>query len=106
VKYLVDSDWIIEALRNRPGARALISTLSVDGVAVSVVTFAEVAEGAYLSANPVRELAAVRRFLDGFRIVNVTPSVATRFARERANLRRSGTPIADMDLLIAATALR
>lgn len=106
MSYLVDSDWIIEALRGKPDALSLISTLRVNGVAISVLALAEVSEGAYRSADPRRHLAILQQFLLGFRLISVTPSVARRFAQERADLRRQGTPIADIDLLIAATALR
>jgi predicted nucleic acid-binding protein len=38
-------------------------------------------------------------------VLDVTRPVVTRFAQERASLRRRGSLIADLDLLFAATAL-
>jgi tRNA(fMet)-specific endonuclease VapC len=106
VRYLFDTDRIIDALHGKPEALSLVTTLRLSGVAISVISLAEVSEGAYGAGDPRHKLANLRQFLAGFRVINVTPSVARRFAEERAQLRSIGSPIADLDLLIAATALR
>ena len=43
--YLVDSDWAISYLSNRPNAVALLDRLVEDGLAMSIITYAEVYEG-------------------------------------------------------------
>ena len=65
MSYLVDSDWIIEALRGKPDALSLLATLRGDGVAISVLTLAEVSEGAYRAADRGRQLATLEQFLIG-----------------------------------------
>lgn len=72
---------------------------------MSVISLAELYEGAFAGADPARDLVLARRFLAGFKVLDVTRSIVTRFAQERASLRRRGSLIADSDLLIAATAL-
>lgn len=105
MKYLVDTEWIIDGLAEIPAALGLLYRLSNDGLAVSVVSLCEVLEGAYLAADPERQIRAYRQFLAGYVVLPVTDAIATRFAPIRATLRQKGTMIPDLDLLIAATAI-
>jgi len=102
---LVDSDWIMSGLGARREALDLFASLHGQPLAVSVVTVAEVFEGAYGEPDPEPELAKYRAFLAGFTVLDVTPPVVEVFARIRALLRKQGNLIPDLDLLIAATAL-
>jgi tRNA(fMet)-specific endonuclease VapC len=105
VSFLVDTDWIISGLGGRPAALQLLASLRSQGLAVSVVTVAEVLDGAYGTTDPAATIAAYRTFLVGFARLEVTEPIAAIFARVRAELRSQGNLIPDMDLLIAATAL-
>jgi tRNA(fMet)-specific endonuclease VapC len=105
VKYLFDTDWIIDGLNGSPDAVGLLRSLGRHGGAVSVITLAEIYEGIQAGPDPARDLVVARRFLAGFKILDVTRPIVARFAHERAILRRRGAMIADFDLLIAATAL-
>jgi tRNA(fMet)-specific endonuclease VapC len=105
VRYLIDSDWIIDALIGVPTVVATFNDLRQYGVAVSVITLAEVFEGAYHNPVPTARLADIRRLLAGYTVLDVTEAIGGRFAQERAVLRRQGRMISDLDLLIAATAL-
>ncbi len=102
---LVESDWIIDGLGNRPEALSAIGALRSRGLAVSTVALGEVLEGAYGSTDPHGEVARCHLFLAGFAVLPVSEQVAETFARLRADLRRQGNLIADLDLLIAATAV-
>ena len=103
--YLLDSDWSIQAMRLRPDAVNTIQRLRGGGITVSWVTVAEVYEGAYRSPNPQGLLMAFRRFFSPFTVFNRDNTIAERFGEVRADLRRRGELIPDLDLLIAATAL-
>lgn len=105
MSYLVDSDWIISGIAGRPAAIDLFASLRHDRFAISVVTVAEVLDGAYGGTDSAAMLTACREFLDGFPVLDVTEPVADMFARLRSMLRRRGRLIPDLDLLIAATAL-
>ena len=105
MRYLVDSDWIIDALVGIPVALDTLARLSSDGLAVSIVTIGEVLEGAYLLPDPTPDLDAFRRFLNGFTVLPLTEPIMEEIARHRAILRRQGMLIPDLDLLIGATAL-
>jgi tRNA(fMet)-specific endonuclease VapC len=104
VKYLVDTDWIIDGIAGIGNARTTLERLSPNGLAVSIITLGELYEGAYASENPAERLTTFRHFLDGFVVFGLTDAVMHTFAKLRAQLRRSGNIIPDMDLLIAATA--
>ena len=105
MRYLVDTDWIIDALADVPSAVEPLDRLSADGLAVSIISFGELFEGAYGFPNPEVHLAAFRRFLSGFTLLDLTDPIMEVFARTRADLRRQGNLIPDLDLLIAAAAL-
>lgn len=103
--YLVDSDWIIDGLAGLPAVLERLDRHNDDGLAVSIISYGEIFEGAFHSSDPEIHLAMFRRFLSGFNVLGLDVSVMEVFARTRAQLRRQGNLIPDMDLLIAATAL-
>lgn len=105
MSFLLDTDWIVDALGGLPSALKPLEGFSSDGLAVSVVTFGEVFEGAYALPNPEEHIEGFRRFLSGFVVLGLTPRIMERFAEHRYRLRRQGNLIPDFDLLIAATAL-
>lgn len=103
--YLIDTDWVIDALIGRQPAVATLRRLAPDGLAVSLITVGEVYEGAFGLPQPAAHLASFHRFLAAFQILNLSDPIMERFAELRAQLRRSGQLIPDFDLLIGATAL-
>jgi tRNA(fMet)-specific endonuclease VapC len=105
VKYLIDSDWIIDATIGIRSAVATLNRLRIDGLAVSVIAVGELYEGIHSAADPIAALASIRLFLTGYVTLDLTEPIADVFARTRAALRRQGNLIQDLDLLIAATAI-
>ena len=105
MKYLVDADWLIDAMVGRARAQETLAHISDEGVAVRIIAVAEVYEGAFNTSDPQATLEGMREFLGDFSVLPVTDPIVERFARTRAMLRRHGQMITDMDLLIASTAL-
>lgn len=105
MSYLVDSDWLVDAAIGRLPAIQLLGRLRVHGVAVSAISVAELAEGAFSDPNPAQALLPMHELLSTFAVIPVASSTAIQFAELRAYLRGRGMLIPDMDLLIAATAL-
>ncbi len=103
--YLLDSDWIIQALSNRQPAARLLQRLEGSAIFVSYISVGEIYEGAFVTANPQAHLTSFRQFLSSYRILTLTDPIMERFAELRSYLRRRGQRIPDFDLLIAATAL-
>jgi predicted nucleic acid-binding protein len=106
VKYLVDTDWLINSYRGAQLATETIRELSPDGLAVSIITVGELYEGAMTSSNPDGELAVFDHLLEPFATLPLDNACMQYFARVRSTLRRQGQLIPDLDLLIASTALR
>jgi tRNA(fMet)-specific endonuclease VapC len=104
--YLLDTDWIVDVLNGQTAATETLLKLAPQGLAVSLISYGELHEGAYFSRNPQVALAAVETFLSGKEILPLTPAIMERFAMVRGRLARQlRRQIGDMDLLIAATAL-
>ena len=105
--YLIDSDILISAAIGRPDAQILIDDATRDGVAISVVSLGEVYEGAVSSLHGENraKLYYLRQFLHVFPVVGLDDPIMELFARIRAELRSQGQLIADLDILIAASAL-
>jgi tRNA(fMet)-specific endonuclease VapC len=106
MKYLVDTDWVIEYLKGREPVTQLLSDWVELGMAVSLITYGEVYEGIYFSQKPDRQKADFERFLQGVTLLSLTEEIMQHFARLRGQLRSSGQLIGDADLLIAATAIQ
>jgi tRNA(fMet)-specific endonuclease VapC len=103
--YLLDTDWVIQALAQRQPAAQTLERLTGSRVFVSYVTLGEVYERAFTSSNPQAYLISFRHFLSAYRLLGLSDPLMERFAEMRALLRKHGQGIADFDLLIAATAL-
>ncbi len=105
-RYLLDTDRIIDALHGIAEATDMLATLAVTGVAVSLISYGELYEGAYYSRDQVAGLAALAAFVRDKPLLPVTMEVLERFAIIRGSLSRQlRRQIGDMDLIIAATAL-
>jgi tRNA(fMet)-specific endonuclease VapC len=105
MRYLVDTDWLIDALTGIPAAVSALDEHRHNGLGVSVISTGEVYEGAYHAHDPAARLTEFRQFLAAFQVLPLTDRIMERFARTRAFLHRQGNLIPDFDLLIAATAL-
>jgi tRNA(fMet)-specific endonuclease VapC len=53
MKYLIDTDWIIDHLKGDERVARKLEELALEGVAVSVISLAEIYEGVYYSRDPV-----------------------------------------------------
>jgi tRNA(fMet)-specific endonuclease VapC len=104
MKYLLDTDTCIHALKQiEPVLGHLLATSPVD-VAVSAITEAELRTGAAKSSS--RKTAhLVENFLQPLVIVDFTSGDAVAYAQIRARLERAGQPIGPLDTLIAAQAV-
>ena len=104
MKYL-DSDYVADYLKGRPTATDLLGVLFQDGMAMSIITFAEVYEGIYYGYNRTHYTQIFQRFLHGVTVLGITRSIAKQYARMRGDLGRKGQLIDQPDLFIAATAI-
>ncbi len=103
--YLLDSDTLIENLRNSARVRARLIEKASIPKAISVITYGELLYGAKVSKQAEKNLAIIRGLPDIFPIVGIGRSIMETFIDIKRNLEVEGRPLDDMDLLIAATAL-
>ena len=105
--YLIDSDVCIHAVRRgNESLTAMLRAIRPEGLAISVISYGEVLEGALYSRERLANVQKWRAFVSGLDVVDVTMAVADVWADLRGALRSKGNVIADNDLLIAATAIR
>ena len=104
--HMLDTNVCVDVIRTR--SRALIDRLeshTVDSIAISSITLAELHHGAAKSRDPEANRVALLEFLVPFSLLAFDDSAAREYGRIRAALERQGTPIGPMDMLIAAHAL-
>ena len=106
MRYLLDSDWAISYLHNTPRFVSRIDALEPMGIAISVISLAEMYEGALGARDPEQSQRDLDAFVERLDLLIVDEQTARIVGRERRRLRVEGLPIDGMDLLIAATALR
>jgi tRNA(fMet)-specific endonuclease VapC len=107
ISHLADSDWLIDYLRGKTEALALLTPfIERANLATSIVAYAEVYEGILGSTEKDRLLVAFSDVIAGVPVLGVDAETAHTFASLRAGLRAQGLPIPDHDLWIAATAMR
>jgi tRNA(fMet)-specific endonuclease VapC len=105
MKYLIDTDWVIDHLNGREEVKRKLEELAPQGLALSIVSLAEVYEGVFYSHDPQESERALNKFLGGVSILGVNEEICKIFGQERGGLRRKGQIIGDFDLLIASTCL-
>jgi tRNA(fMet)-specific endonuclease VapC len=106
MRALIDTDWTIHYLNDHPGIVARLRELQEEGLALSMISLAELYEGVYYSRDPEGDARALQDFLRGVTLLPVDERTCQIFGRERGRLRAAGLLIGDFDLLIGATALR
>jgi len=75
------------------------------GLAISVITAAELYYGVFNSTYPEKNGTNLANFLLGMETIEFDDIAAMEYGRIRASLQKKGTLIGPMDMLIAAHAL-
>ena len=100
---MLDTDISSYIIKQRPASLLDRFQKQAERLCVSVVTAAELQFGAEKAARPALT-ALVREFLERLPVLDWTQLVVPHHAKIRVALERSGTPIGNMDLLIASHA--
>ncbi len=106
MQYLLDSDWAIEYLKGTERFVNRVTALEPGGIAIGVIALAELYEGAIGARDRAGSERELVEFVDRIELLGVDLDTSRLFGVERHRLRAEGRMIGDMDLLIAATALR
>lgn len=105
LSYLVDTDWVIDHLNEVHRVRARLQQARESGVAISVISLAELWQGIHFSYDAQNSERKLREFLSDVSVLGVTVESCKRFGWLRGTLQKQGIRLPDFDLLIAATAL-
>ena len=105
MKYLIDTDWIIDHLNGIEKVKKKLEELAPEGLVLSIVSLAELYEGVFYSRNPQKSEKTLKEFLTGIPILGIEEEVCKIFGKERGRLRKEGGIIGDLDLLIGSTCL-
>jgi len=102
ISCLVDTDVVIDFLRQREYAQRLLQNWAGEGLlAISALTHLEIYQGMKTS-----EEDATNAFLDGLTSITVDIIIARRAGKMLGELRSKGLTIGIADAIIAATALQ
>lgn len=103
--YMLDTDICIYTIKkNPPHVFATLRKFSPDSIGISAITEAELRFGMSNSSKPEHNHRVLDEFLAPFQVVPFDSAAASSYGEIRSHLRRNGTPIGGMDLLIAAHA--
>ena len=105
MKYLLDTDTCIYALKQNQNVLERLLSRAREDVLVSVITEGELRAGAAKSSSPVKTLHLVENFLHPLTVIDFTSDDAIAYAGVRSKLERAGTPIGPLDTLIASQAV-
>ena len=103
-KYLLDSNICIYILRGKKGMREQLQRVGWDNCCISEMTVAELLYGAECSNEVDENKKEVISFCADIEIIPVGLALS-EYAYQKAKLRKKGTLIDDLDLLIGSTAV-
>ncbi|MCC6142062.1 MAG: type II toxin-antitoxin system VapC family toxin [Nitrospira sp.] len=106
MKLMLDTNICIYLIKQQPPS-VLERFLShpVGDIGISSITVAELDYGASKSRQASKNRAALEQFIAPLDVASFDREAASAYGKLRAVLEQKGTPIGNMDLLIAAHAL-
>ena len=106
IRYMLDTNICIALIKDRPESLKIrMVDLTRDQLAVSSIVIAELWYGVALSEKTKQNEAALKDFLKYVTVLDWPSEASPSYGNLRASLRKKGTPIGAMDLLIASHAL-
>jgi tRNA(fMet)-specific endonuclease VapC len=105
LSYLIDTDWVIDHFHSVEKVVEKLEELASDGLAVSIISLAELYEGIYYSTDPIENEVALKGFLSGISVIGIDEGICKVFGKQRGELRLKGKLISDFDLFIASTCI-
>ena len=106
MKYVLDTNTCIYIINKRSARiEKRFADMDIGDVGISSITCAELQFGISNSSNPKQNQEALDEFLGPLEILDFPAAACPVYGEIRANLRKSGTTIGPLDLLIGAHAL-
>lgn len=105
-RYLLDTNICIDAIKaDRPALRNRLAVHPSQDLAMSLITFGELAFGVERSQQPRRSRETLVHLRRSITVLPLPEEAGEQYGRIRASLQAGGTPIGANDLWIAAHAL-
>lgn len=106
IRYLLDTNICIYIAKRKPeSVLSRLKGLRPGDVGMSVITYLELAYGAWKSQHPETNLAKIEELRAVIPAEPLDTRVAMYYGRVRTELEKRGSPVGAYDLLIAAHAL-
>jgi tRNA(fMet)-specific endonuclease VapC len=105
MRYLLDTNTCIAAMRNHPMVLQRLTAVSPGDCAISTITSYELFTGVEKSAQPAKERAKVDLLIQTLHELPFDASAAMEAAQIRALLESQGQPIGPYDTLLAGQAM-
>lgn len=106
MKYVLDTNTCIYIINKRSARiEKRFADMDIGDVGISSITCAELQFGISNSSNPKQNQEALDEFLGPLEILDFPAAACPVYGEIRAKLRKSGTMIGPLDLLIGAHAL-
>ena len=106
IHYMLDTDICIALIKNRPESiRSHLSKFHPEEIGISGIVAAELWFGVANSQKKKKNEAALNDFFEFVSVLDWPQEASSIYGRVRSHLKKSGTPIGAMDLLIATHAL-
>ena len=102
-QYLLDTNICAFLLRGKYDIATPLLEVGISNCHISIITYAELYYGAMYSNNPPKHLKELETMVSSIDVIPIDDIIPC-FAKEKARLRKAGTPIDDFDLLIGSTA--
>ena len=103
-QYLIDTNICIFYIKGQFNLDKRFEKADPENCFISEITLAELKFGVENSEKKDKNRLALQNFLTGVKILPIFHSLDL-YAKEKARLRKAGTPVDDFDLLIGVTAV-
>ena len=103
-KYLIDTNTCIFFIKGNYDLKKKFEKVNIDNCFISEITLAELKFGVENSERKEKNQIALDNFVTGIKVVPIFHSLDL-YAKEKARLRKAGTPIDDFDILIGVTSV-
>jgi len=102
--YCLDTNIAVDILRGDVSIQEKLARIKLQKLSITIITVAELMKGAYLAQKPEAALSLVQKFIESVDVLPLSTRACLLFGQHQAQLNKKGTPVTDLDLLIASIA--
>lgn len=103
--YILDTDICIYWLKGSEPVKKMVKQVGPEKLGIAIFSLAELLYGAYHSQRVEKNIMDIQRFTSKIKVFGFDDDAADFFGKIKAELRKNGQLIEDLDILIASTVL-